>query len=200
MRKLVFKTAALMLMWLVCSVPVRAAEAVAMPVGARLANIPPELLMDMVSWAVRLSGRQPPADGRMPDIMLISGEGLRATVCPEGGRNCNGLMAVYGTEQRHILLRDSLDMADPADQSFLVHELVHWLQHMDHGPAIEASCQAVLDAETEAYAVQNRYLRLFRQWMRVGEMLRFAHCEDGDGHRTAAAEPVIGLGSSVPEH
>ena len=84
-----------------------------------------------------------------------------------------------------MLYRDTLDLRDETDQSYIVHELVHYLQHRRDGDALFADCPRVMQAEAEAYAAQNRYLAHFRQWRRVGEMLRFTHCP------TATAAPRV---------
>ena len=46
-------------------------------------------------------------------------------------------------------------------------------------------------SEREAYAVQNRYLERFKQWLRVGDILRSMHC--ADAATAAAVEPSLRL-------
>jgi hypothetical protein len=134
----------------------------------------PALLNDLLHWASRLSGM--PAAPTLPELLALSPDELAQRVCPEQPGHCRTLVAVYDTERRQVLYRNTLDLRDETDQSFIVHELVHYLQHLRDGDALFASCEQVLAAETAAYAVQNRYLAHFKQWRRVGEMLRFTHC------------------------
>jgi hypothetical protein len=142
-----------------------------------------ELMQDLMAWAVRLSGL--PAPAALPRLTALSEAALSHRVCPDEPRHCRTLMAVYDTDRQEVLYRNSLDLRDETDQSFLVHEFVHHLQHLREGDALFSDCPRVVAAEAQAYAVQNRYLTHFRQWRRVGEMLRFMHCH------TAAAEPIV---------
>lgn len=174
--------------------PAAAAPPVANPATAH-ARIDAELRDDLIAWALRLSGRLVRPAGPPPSLSALPPAELSRRVCGEDPRPCHGLVAAYGTEQRDILYRDTLDLRDPTDQSFVVHELVHWLQHAEQGDAIEANCAAVLANETEAYRVQNDYLARFRQWQRVGEILRFAHCPDA---RSAA--PAVRYDSATSSH
>lgn len=143
----------------------------------------PELLGDLLQWAARLSGLPvPPA---LPTLTALPPEALARRVCPDEPRHCRTLIAVYDTDRREILYRDTLDLRDETDQSFIVHELIHHLQHRRDGDALFADCPSVMRAETEAYGAQNRYLAHFKQWRRVGEMLRFTHCP------STAAAPLV---------
>lgn len=121
---------------------------------------------------------------------------LQALVCGSRG-DCRGLVASYDTDQRHVLYVDRLDMHDPTDQSFIAHELVHFLQHRLRGDALMACCADVIAAERGACTVQNLYLDRIRQWRRVGEMLRFMHCPESE----AAAEATVRFGgfAQVPD-
>lgn len=154
------------------------------------ACIDAELAADLVGWASRLSGRAQPATAVLPRLQPLSHDDLARTVCPERPGSCRSLVAAYDTVGRRIVYRASFDLRDPTDQSFIVHELVHWLQQLERGEAIEASCQLVLAAEREAYAVQNQYLTRFGQSRRVGEMLRFTYC-DPSADAAPPAEPTL---------
>ena len=90
----------------------------------------------------------------------------------------NGLVAAYIIEERRIVYRDDLDLELDTDNSFIVHEFVHALQHQHRGDRTFASCSATLAAEQQAYAVQQRYLHARGQMLRVGERLRWVHCDD----------------------
>jgi hypothetical protein len=145
--------------------------------------VDPELLQDLMAWAVRLSGL--PAPDALPRLTALPERDLAARVCPAQPQHCRSLMAVYDTDRQEVLYRDSLDLRDETDQSFVVHEFVHHLQHQREGDGLFEDCARVVAAETQAYAAQNRYLAYFRQWRRVGEMLRFMHCQ------SAEAEPLV---------
>ena len=87
-----------------------------------------------------------------------------------------GLVAAYVPSIKAIVYRDYLDMENTADNSFLVHEYVHALQYADHPDTAFVGCQAVVEAEKEAYAIQQKYLNSKGQFLRVGARLRFFHC------------------------
>ncbi|MDP4299359.1 DUF6647 family protein [Leptothrix discophora] len=166
-------------------------------------GLDPELFDDLVGWAVRLSGRGAAPESIRPTVQRLDAAGIARRVCPETPRSCQGLVGVYGSHDRTILLRDDLDLRDPTDQSFLVHELVHWLQHLADGDAIDASCRRVMAHEAEAYRVQNLYLARFRQWRRVGEVMRYMHCPDdgaGNSAGNSAGEPALEFGGVRDPH
>lgn len=141
------------------------------------------LLAELMAWAVRLTGLPPSAD--RPPVIALAPEALWATACPDDPRPCRGLVALYDTERERVLIRDSLDLADPSDQSFVVHEFVHHLQHRAQGAALVGRCEGVIAAEAQAYAAQNRFLAGQRQLLRVGDMLRRMRCPSADG------DPVV---------
>jgi hypothetical protein len=175
--------------------PVAAATTAAAPPIRSEAQIDAELRDDLIGWALRLSGRLIRPAGPPPSLAGLPPAELSRRVCGDDARQCHGLVAAYGTELRDILYRDTLDLRDPTDQSFIVHELVHWLQHAEQGDAVEAGCAAVLANETEAYRVQNEYLARFRQWQRVGEILRFTHCPDDQ-----SAAPAVRYDGATRSH
>jgi hypothetical protein len=158
----------------------------------RHARIDAELAADLMRWASRLSGLPDLAPAEPPALVPLAPPEMQAQVCPDSPAGCRSLVAVYDTSARRVLYRASLDMRDPTDQSYIVHELVHHLQHQHRGDAIFASCAAILESEREAYAAQNLYQQRFRQWQRMGEVTRFMHCDEPAG----AAEPVLRFGGS----
>ena len=148
------------------------------------------LAADLMRWASRLSGLEDLAPGQPPALVPLTPKDIEANVCPASPNGCRSLVAVYDTVSRRVLYRSSLDMRDPTDQSFIVHELVHHLQYLHRGEAIFATCAATLESERQAYAAQNLYQQRFRQWQRMGEVMRFMHCEEADG------EPTVHFGGS----
>jgi hypothetical protein len=152
------------------------------------AAIDAALAADLLGWASRLSGLPNPPGEAMPRFLPLPQRDIEKAVCPERRGGCAALVAVYDTDRRRVLYRDTLDMRDPTDQSFIVHELVHHLQFLQRGDTLFSSCQSTLSGEAQAYRVQNLYQAQFRQWQRMGEILRYMHCEDSTG-----TEPVARL-------
>ncbi|MGM9491740.1 hypothetical protein [Ideonella sp. YS5] len=169
-----------------------AAAASAVPADDRHAAIDDELAADLMAWASRLSGLADLQPGRPPALVPLSAGDIAAEVCPDSPTGCRSLVAVYDTDRHRVLYRSSLDMRDPTDQSFIVHELVHHLQFLHRGESIFASCQAVVETERQAYSAQNRYQSHFRQWQRMGEVMHFMHCDASSGQ----GEPVLHFGGS----
>jgi hypothetical protein len=144
-----------------------------LPADRALAGTPPnpdpELMHDLMRWASKLT-KLPPTE--LPTLTALPEIELARRVCPDEPRHCRTLIAVYDTDRQEVLYRDTLDLRDETDQSYIVHELIHHLQHRRDGDALFANCQQVIQAETEAYAAQNRYLAHFKQWRRVGVSAR----------------------------
>jgi hypothetical protein len=144
-----------------------------------------ELFDDLMHWAAKLSGL--PDATHMPAIQPIGLDQLVQKVCPEDPVNCRSLISFYSTEEESIFYLDRLDLNDDTDLSFIVHEMVHHLQYAVQGEQLFATCQNLLAAESQAYAVQNKYLTQFKQWRRVGEAIRFINCDALDNSRSDAS-------------
>jgi hypothetical protein len=156
----------------------------------------PALTADLLGWASRLSGL--PAASAAPRMQALSANDLMRRVCTERPEDCRTLVAVYDTDTKQVLYLDSLDLRDETDQSFIVHELVHYLQHQRDGDQLFAGCEKVMRAEAQAYLVQNKYLAQFKQWRRVGEMLRFTHCAHSEAEpEYQPDQPSVLTGRSV---
>lgn len=136
------------------------------------------LLAYLLSAAASLSGYPAPAVDDLPPIVRMSVGEMRRQVCGDGQRSCANLAALFDSDGRRILLRDDLDLDNPGDNSFLVHELVHVLQHRQRGERTFAGCHETLRSEREAYLVQNRYLKREGAFLRFGEGLAFMRCAD----------------------
>jgi hypothetical protein len=160
---------------------------------SRHAAIDGELARDLAGWAARLSGHRAAPDDALPEFSPMADDELARVVCPAQRDGCRGIVAAYDTDRRRIVYRWSLDMRDPTDQSFIVHELVHWLQHRLRGQALIDRCEDVLRAEQAAYRVQNEYLTRFKQWQRMGDILRFTSCP---ADASAAGEPTVRMDAS----
>lgn len=136
------------------------------------------LLAYLISAAANLSGYPAVPIEELPPIVGMSAADLRHEVCGHGQTSCTNMAAVFDSDGWRILLRDDLDLENPADNSFLVHELVHVLQHRQRGERIFAGCRETLRTEREAYSVQNRYLKREGRFLRFGEGLAFMTCSD----------------------
>lgn len=110
------------------------------------------LLPILLSWAVHLSDypapEQPPALQFKPHNFFVE------QVC--GGKECravgwyNDHNIVYIDERYH-------DTDSTFINSLIVHELVHYLQHLS-GRYDSLSCEDSLAREREAYHIQNEYI------------------------------------------
>ncbi len=112
----------------------------------------------------------------LPPIRAVSRDTIAKEICPSKPAECQGIVAVFDTDGYRILYSDELDAESAADNSFLIHELVHVLQFKVNGDKIFASCEASMKTETEAYRAQNNYLKKEGQFLRFGETLAFTAC------------------------
>lgn len=127
---------------------------------------------------MRLSGYSGIAIEELPPILLLSPVELAAQSCPDRSEKCARVAAAFEPAEYVIYLRDTLDLEDPSDNSFLVHELVHVLQWKRDGDAVFGSCERALESEREAYRVQNTYLKQQGRLARYGHALTFASCKE----------------------
>lgn len=144
------------------------------------------LLQTLLDWLS--THLQQPKAQRLPRLEILDRSGLAARLCPGAAADCEGIMAAYDAPTDTVILRDFLDMRRAPDRSFLVHELIHVLQHQRQGQGFQARCSDVVNSEREAYQVQNRYLAAHGQLQRVGQMIGQMSCPREDG------EPVIRVG------
>jgi hypothetical protein len=112
----------------------------------------------------------------LPPIRAVTRNVIATEICPKKPEECQGIVAVFDTEGYRILYSEELDAENAADNSFLIHELVHVLQHKVNGDKIFATCEAAMKTETEAYRAQNAYLKKEGQFLRFGESLAFTTC------------------------
>lgn len=138
--------------------------------------MPPDLLAFLLAAAVRFSGYPAIAIEELPIILRLPAAELAAHSCPEREGSCARVAAAFEPGEYVIYLRDTLDLEDPADNSFLVHELVHVLQWKRDGDTAFAACERALESEREAYRAQNAYLKQQGRLARFGHALTFATC------------------------
>lgn len=137
-----------------------------------------ELLAFLLAAAAQSSGYPAIPVDALPPVRYLKVNDIAALVCPQRPENCQGIAALFETEGYEILIRNDFDLDNPADNSFLLHELVHVLQWKASGDAIFESCAATLRTENEAYRAQNAYLKREGQFLRFGEMAMFATCAE----------------------
>jgi hypothetical protein len=134
------------------------------------------LIAFLLQAAVTASGYPAVAAESLPIIRAVSREAIAQEICPAKPTECQGMVAVFDTERYRILFSEELDPENAADNSFLLHELVHVLQFRANGDKIFATCEASMKTETEAYRAQNAYLKKEGQFLRFGESLAFTTC------------------------
>ena len=157
-----------------------------------------ELLGYLLAAAIRLSGLPGTPAEALPPVITLPPGSLSERAC-RGHRtaDCERIVSLFDPDDYVIYIRDTLDFEDDADNSWLVHELVHVLQWNRDGSAIFEGCERALGAEREAYRVQNAYLKREGLLMRVGQVLNFTNC--GDPRRAFfAREPGGGVSRSEP--
>jgi len=115
----------------------------------------------LLQWAARLTNRKYPLAVKVPRVIAANSTQLSATICPDSPKACASVAAAYSVAEGSIVHRDTFDARRVLDRSFLVHELVHFLQHLEQGVELNLSCQVILSNETEAYLAQHAYLRRF---------------------------------------
>jgi hypothetical protein len=137
---------------------------------------PITIATDLLAAAIALSGLPPVAPADLPPLYAVSSAELAQTICPDQPGQCETIAAIFDTERYRILILSKLDLNDPADNSFLLHELVHVLQFKQNGEAGFADCQAIVDSERAAYRVQNQYLAARGLFSQQGMMMRYMQC------------------------
>jgi hypothetical protein len=134
------------------------------------------LIAFLLQAAVSNSGYPAIPVENLPPISAVTRNVIAKEICPKKPEECIGMVAVFDTDDYRILYSDELDAENAADNSFLIHELVHVLQFKAIGEKIFATCEAAMKAETEAHRAQNAYLKKEGQFLRFGETLAFTTC------------------------
>lgn len=136
-----------------------------------------ELIAFLLAAAVRITGLPAVAVEDLPVFVALPAEELEHQVCPgDDDVGCRGIAAYFDSLRYRVLYRADLSPDDPLEHSFLLHEIVHVLQHRQFGNAMYADCRATLATEAQAYRAQNTYLRYTGLLVQVGGMLRVAAC------------------------
>lgn len=154
-----------------------------------------ELIAWLLAFASSVSGLPAQAPEDLPPIIRLAPADLHQQVCPERPAECVGIAAYFDIPRYRILIDARLDLSQPADHSYLLHEFVHVLQFRRYGPDLFVRCEDTLRHEALAYRVQNAYLRRQGVLLRVGAALAaIIHCDaEGDSedrdHDRLTVEP-----------
>ena len=113
-------------------------------------TISAELIARLLAATVQFSGLPAIDVADLPPVERVTAAELSKKMCPESPEKCGSVAALFDTETYRIYLRDTLDLATPMDNSFLVHELTHVLQFKQYGDAYfwTPVCLAELDFHT----------------------------------------------------
>jgi hypothetical protein len=130
----------------------------------------------LLELAVKFTGLPSMPLEQLPPLQAVSRGQMRAIACTDAPARCGEVVALFDADRYRILYLDTLDLQDSEDNSFLLHEFVHVLQHQQAGAAMYASCAALLDTEAQAYRAQNAYLRHEGRLMQVGAVLQATTC------------------------
>jgi len=149
----------------------------------------PQLVTYLMDAAVRITGLPAVPAEALPDFVAMPVEAIHREACKEQMPACRGIVALYDMEHNRVLFRDDLDMDNDADNSFIVHELVHVLQYHRDGDTIYADCPALVRTEQAAYSAQNTYLQHQGQLLRVGHIMQMVSCESERVTAAAAHGP-----------
>lgn len=142
-----------------------------------------ELTIHLIAFAIRATSYSIPET--FPTIQPLPRHALMGVACYEWAAqgfqskdSCErmNMAALYSSNTNTIYIRSDLHPEeDEIAASFLVHELVHWLQ-ISHAPTLLDTCEGNLRAEREAYAIQNAYLKKRGQLFQAGQVLRYMTC------------------------
>lgn len=113
----------------------------------------------MLRWAASISRRPIPTGVEPPPLIPMKGDSLARLVCSDNPQNCSRLAASYSIKTGEIMYRASFDLRNIVHRSFVVHEMVHFLQHLRQHDKITETCHQILKNEREGYAAQAAYLR-----------------------------------------
>lgn len=130
-----------------------------------------ELCAILLSWALHLSTFET-APGQCPDIESVSHQQLEERAC--SGRDCK-VLGWYPGFGDVIYIDDRLNIEDDLfHSSIVVHEMVHWLQ--GRAGTLLLDCARSVDAEREAYHVQQLYLTAYGVFQPLGMVLPMLRC------------------------
>lgn len=131
-----------------------------------------ELIPALLSAADQLSKYPKPAS--VPEIYRVQHSRLEEMVCPTG---C-AVLATYRPGEGIFLDESLKPESDLFHRSVLLHELVHYLQDINHELGTMRDCERWYHREIEAYAIQKTFLSLVGSQVRVGYSAKQSTCDD----------------------
>lgn len=132
-----------------------------------------ELYAVLLSWAVTLSGH--PTPPKAPEVIMVPHAHLVKAAC--GGRECK-VMGWFPPGERIYLDERLQPKENLLASSVLVHEMVHYLQHVRRGRDAEPyTCTEAVAMEREAYQVQREYLLRYGVYQPVGVSMHHVGCQ-----------------------
>ncbi len=134
------------------------------------------IIAELLAVAVLYTGYPAVQLNSLPVVRQLSPSEMVREICPEKPEECLGIVAQYDWQSPQIRLSTALNLNDIQGRSFLLHELVHALQHRYRPIYGSEECHQNLLGEQEAYRVQNTYLALKGLQERHGVMLRYVRC------------------------
>jgi|UniRef100_UPI0040486C29 hypothetical protein len=136
------------------------------------------VMISLMIAASRLSGLPAIPAEQMSAVKTISQAEIIAMQCPDDPEECSNIVAFYEMKNNTIFLKNTLDLETTIGQSFLLHEMVHVLQHKAFGSDIFDDCDNTVRSERLAYAVQNKFLINNGLFDRFGDSLAFMTCSN----------------------
>jgi len=138
---------------------------------------------DMIQWLFKRAQRYSQIYSNYSDlnhvkIFLVSETELSQIACEHDAENCRGMAGLFDTQTKTIYLRTDLNPTqDTIGASFLLHEIVHYLQS-EHSTEDQmfGTCDRLYATEKLAYSAQDKFLKDEGQFFRAGNFLRFFIC------------------------
>ncbi len=117
----------------------------------------PELVLVLLVWINAHTWYALP--DTPPVVQRLTLSELQSKFCPDVACELFGLYVALPDERTYVYMRNDLDLlGDPWHQSALVHELVHYVQHLSGRWAPPYDCPSWVAQEREAYWIQARWL------------------------------------------
>ena len=129
-----------------------------------------ELCLLLLSWIAHLSVYEK-VDG-CPELRSVPHQWLEEQACK--GRRCR-VLGWYPGKGDVVYLDDRMRPEhDLVHASIALHEIVHWLQ--GRAGALLGDCTAGIEAEREAYGIQQSYLIAHGRYQPTGTIMPMLRC------------------------
>ena len=138
-----------------------------------------ELVPALLSAIDQLSKYPRPA--AVPEIFRVPHERLQELACTSQCR----VLATYQPGEGIFLNERLKPETNLFDRSVLLHELVHYVQELNHERGDAKPCERWYYREIEAYAIQKSFLMLVGSPFRVGFHANKATCDELDDQQAS---------------